>query len=279
MSHRDQRNKQFRREISTKIAEIQFKYCRPCELQECDNCKQGEKLRHYGDLLLKDTQERRKEPKLSKNPKEVKQMKPAARISKTPEEVNGLTKDKYKMLKDEGITDAEIIKAYKLNTSRFSSIKEKWGLLGYRGTVSKNKQKSQAQTVERPESKKPAEQANNAEVELRNQLNKMKDEFNELTQKHQALEQTHEKLLNENSQAAAEFLKIKRELEQTKTAFDELVLQKRDLQNDLSVAERNLDFLREKVEEKANDSSYKQKYLVMAAALKLHLPDGLEVKS
>jgi chromosome segregation ATPase len=246
--HRKRRNKQFRREISKKISDIQDKYCSPCEIKDCKNCDHDRTLKHYGNLLLQDSQDRR-------NKKEQTKIKKEERRVKT-EETNGLTKDKYKMLKKEGKTDREISQAYKLHGYKLSALKEKWGLLGYRSPNNKLPETEKVNEIkvekERYEEKQKAQLEERPVKDTSEKLTETVPEAKELANQIKALQEEKEHLWKENKEQS---LRIGRLLNENAALHERIETLEEDLAN---------------VE---GQNRYKELYLSHAAALRAHLMD------
>lgn len=252
--HRKRRNKQFRREIANKIADIQDKYCSPCEIKDCKNCDHDRALKNYGNLLLQDSQDRRSEKK-TQIQKEERQVR--------VQEMNGLTKDKYKMLKDEGKTDKEIVEAYKMHNYKLSTLKERWGLLGYRG---KKKPVETEKATEIKEEKKRFEEKQKAQQEEKKAEQSVQDqpkeqpekitetfpEAKELANKIKSLQEEKEHLWKENKEQS---LRIGR------------------LLNENAALEERIEMLEKEIAELEGHKRYKELYVSHAAALRAHLMD------
>ncbi|MDV2683761.1 zinc-finger domain-containing protein [Alkalihalophilus lindianensis] len=266
-----QRDQHFRREVAIKIAEIEDKHCKPCmhnssrrnkSTTHCRNCEFGKELVRYGELLTSKSKRRKESTKeqVSVKKKEAKQMS-TSRNTDHDLVVNGLSRDKYMMLKDERKPDSELMKAYKLTSAKLTSTKEKWGLLGYRGNV---KAGSIKKKVKAPENLVPMSKHDHAAITSTKSNDSLIDDY-------EKLKSEHEKLLDHNVGAAEEFLKLNNELEKSKeTIFD--------LQNQISHKDHHIDALQDQVNELERLESIEEKYLATVTALKVHLPEVGEMK-
>ncbi|TPE67993.1 hypothetical protein AMD02_015645 [Halalkalibacterium halodurans] len=253
--HRKRRNKQFRREIANKIADIQDKYCSPCEIKDCKNCDHDRTLKHYGNLLLQDSKDRRSEKKKTQIQKEERQVR--------AQEMNGLTKEKYKMLKDEGKTDKEIVEAYKMHNYTLTTLKERWGLLGYRG---KKKPVEVEKATEIKVEKERYEEKQEAQQEKKQVEQPVKD----------SVQEPSEKLTESFPEARELAIKIKSLQEEKNHLWKEnkeQSLRIGRLLNENAALEERIEMLEKEIAELEGQNRYKELYLSHAAALRAHLMD------
>lgn len=91
---------------------------------------------------------------------------------------------------------------------------------------------------------------------------KLREKYNALLVENEALKNENEKLQESHSQGVQTFLAVDKELNNTKQL--------------LSAAEHQIDYLKDRLKEQEKVDSLQKKYQITAAALRMHLPDGLE---
>lgn len=294
-------NKHFRREIILAIGDIQDNHCKNCEdpkrLTEKNNtssiycstkCKQGIKLKRYGDML----EGREPIPVIREN--EIVKNKQSI----TTEEPS---KEYYLKLKeDKKLTDRQIRERWGIDNNQLHKLKKEWGVIGMFGPVN-NKKDSTKSTPVSGTIEVSYKELEEELKESRNQLEKLQKLRSEdvavidsLKAQNEILEKTRvvtdedwKRKCEEVEQLKVdhEQLKIELELERAnnsqhsesnlveennklKVAIKELLEQKVELSNKYSKKKDELYSLKHRVHEL---SIYKEKYLRTKEALKVHL--------
>ncbi|WP_193463100.1 hypothetical protein [Halalkalibacterium halodurans] len=179
------------------------------------------------------------------------------------QEMNGLTKEKYKMLKDEGKTDKEIVEAYKMHNYTLTTLKERWGLLGYRG---KKKPVEVEKATEIKVEKERYEEKQEAQQEKKQVEQPVKD----------SVQEPSEKLTESFPEARELAIKIKSLQEEKNHLWKEnkeQSLRIGRLLNENAALEERIEMLEKEIAELEGQNRYKELYLSHAAALRAHLMD------
>lgn len=257
-----QKERLFRTHIAGKIADIEDNHCKSCEYVSvmnkfkvhCVDCKHGQELRRYGDLLSDKSKVQRANKSTQKKKQEAEKMTKPLKVKEDYPEINGLTRDKYMMLKDEGKNDAEIRNSFNISKDKLTSMKGKWGVLGYKGNVI-----TSPKAVVVPEEVEPAT---------------LQERYDKLLTDFQQLEANYDDIHTKNVDGAKEYQGLLTDHRNLKGAFDELVKQKKELDREIERKDnfiRNLSFENHNLTKRELDSI--KKYNAVAAALKLHLPE------